>query len=161
MPLASPHDSAVLFPSVRAGPPESTQEHIMILGLAHVCFTVSSLDRAIEFYSGKLGFKIAFEFRHDTGVRFGVYLKAGPRTFIELFQSDLAPRAEKQSYGHICLEVDDLAATVAGLRAKGIDCTDPKVGKDQSWQAWLADPDGNRIELHGYTPASWQAPHLG
>ena len=132
----------------------------MVIGLAHVCFTASDLNRSIEFYSGKLGFQVAFEFKRDTGERFGVYLKAGPRNFIELFQGILASRAEKQSYGHICLEVSDMAATVADLRAKGIDCTDPKVGKDQSWQAWLADPDGNRIELHCYTPASWQAPHL-
>jgi hypothetical protein len=30
------------------------------------------------------------------------------------------------------------------------------LGSDQSWQAWLADPDGNRIELHAYTPESKQ-----
>ena len=132
----------------------------MILGLAHVCFVVSDLNRALEFYGDKLGLKVAFEFRHATGERYGVYLKAGPRSFIEMFQGTLAPRAEKQSYGHLCLEVDDVANTVIELRAKGIECTDTKLGMDQSWQAWIADPDGNRIELHGYTPKSWQTPHL-
>ena len=133
----------------------------MILGLAHVCFTVSDLNRALEFYGDKLGFPVAFEFRRPTGERYGVYLKTGNRTFIELFQGALNARAEKQSYGHICLEVDDVARTVAELRAKGLELTEPMLGKDQSWQAWLADPDGNRIELHGYTPQSWQTPHLG
>ena len=133
----------------------------MIVGLAHVCFTVSNLDRALEFYSGKLGLRIAFEFRRDSGERYGVYLKTGARTFIELFQGTIAPRAEQQSYGHICLEVDDVAKTVAELRAKGLAVTDAKLEIDHAWQAWLADPDGNRIELHGYTPTSWQTPHLG
>jgi hypothetical protein len=27
---------------------------------------------------------------------------------------------------------------------------------DRSHQAWIVDPDGNRIELHGYTPESKQ-----
>jgi hypothetical protein len=31
---------------------------------------------------------------------------------------------------------------------------------DHSWQAWITDPDGNKIELHDYTPESWQAPFL-
>ena len=133
----------------------------MVLGLAHACYVVADLDRTLAFYGGALGFKTAFEFRRENGVRYGVYLKAGARNFLEFFQGDLAPRAEKQSYGHICLEVNDVARTVADLRAKGIAATDPKLGTDQSWQAWIADPDGNRIELHGYTPASWQTPHLG
>ena len=133
----------------------------MILSLAHVCFVVADLDRTLAFYGDKLGFKIAFEFRRENGQRYGTYLKAGARNFLEFFQGDLAPRAEKQSYGHICLEVDDVARTVAELRAKGIEVGDAKLGMDQSWQAWLMDPDGNRIELHGYTPKSWQTPHLG
>jgi catechol 2,3-dioxygenase-like lactoylglutathione lyase family enzyme len=132
----------------------------MILGLAHACYVVADLDRAIDFYSAKLGFRIAFEFKRDTGERYGVYLKAGKRNFIELFKGAPAPRDDKQSYRHICLEVDDVARTVVELRAKGIECTDPKLGTDQSWQAWIKDPDGNALELHGYTPQSWQTPHL-
>ncbi len=34
------------------------------------------------------------------------------------------------------------------------------MGSDHSWQAWLSDPDGNRVELHQYTPESWQTPAL-
>jgi lactoylglutathione lyase len=30
------------------------------------------------------------------------------------------------------------------------------LGGDQSYQAWLADPDGNRIELHQFTDKSLQ-----
>jgi catechol 2,3-dioxygenase-like lactoylglutathione lyase family enzyme len=132
----------------------------MITGIAHACYLVPDLERALAFYVNQLGLQVAFEFRRDDGTRYGVYLRLGRRTFIELFRGELGPKAEKQSYGHICLEVDDVARTVAELRAKGVACTDPKVGMDESWQSWIADPDGNRIELHGYTAKSWQAPHL-
>ena len=132
----------------------------MITGLAHACFTVSNLERALAFYRDGLGLKEAFDFIDDAGRRFGIYLHLGGRNFIELFEGQLDERAEKQSYKHICLEVDDINTTVDALRQAGIEVSDPKLGKDQSWQAWITDPDGNRIELHAYTSKSWQAPHL-
>ena len=132
----------------------------MITGIAHACFTVSDLDRSIHFYQDLLGLKPAFDFCREDGTRFGLYLHLGGRNFIELFQGELGERAERQSFKHICLEVDDIQSTVATLRERGLEVSDPKLGSDQSWQAWIADPDGNRFELHQYTPQSWQAPAL-
>ena len=132
----------------------------MLRGLAHVCFVVRDLDASVAFYQRALGLTPAFDVVNDKGERFGAYLHAGGRSFVELFQGDLAAPAAGQSYQHLCLEVDDIAATIAGLRERGIEVTDPKLGTDQSWQAWLADPDGNRIELHAYTPHSKQGPFL-
>ena len=132
----------------------------MITGLAHACFTVADLDRALTFYRDGLGLKEAFDFVNENGQRYGVYLHLGRRNFIELFVGELADRAEKQSYKHICLEVDDIEATVSDLVARGIEVSPIKMGMDHSYQAWITDPDGNRIELHHYTPESWQAPHL-
>lgn len=132
----------------------------MITGLAHACFTVSDLEQSLHFYRDGLGLKEAFDFRNDEGHRFGIYLYLGERNFIELFEGQLDAPAEKQSYRHICLEVDDIEATVATLRARGIEVSPIKMGKDHSYQAWITDPDGNRIELHHYTPESWQAPSL-
>lgn len=133
----------------------------MITGLAHVCFTCRDLAASEAFYVETLGMRHAFDFVKDDGHRFGVYIHAGERTFIELFEGTLGERADGQAYRHLCLEVDDIEATVAELRGRGVEVSDPKLGSDQSWQAWLADPDGNRIELHGYTPESRQAPSLG
>ena len=132
----------------------------MIVGLAHVCYVVADLDAALDFYCGKLGLQEAFGFYRDDGTRFGQYVHAGGRNFIELFQRELAPRAEKQSYQHLCLEVDDVHQTVQELRAQGVEVSDAKLGGDNAWQAWITDPDGNRIELHGYTETSKQKPYL-
>jgi glyoxylase I family protein len=132
----------------------------MITGLAHACFTVSDLNQALRFYRDGLGLKEAFDFIDENGKRHGVYLHLGRRNFIELFSGDLAERAEKQSFKHICLEVDDIETTVQQLRDRDIEVSPIKKGKDQSFQAWITDPDGNRIELHHYTPESWQTPHL-
>ena len=130
----------------------------MIKALAHACFVVSDLDASEAFYRDKLGLKPAFDFVNDHGKRFGVYLHVGGRSFIELFEGKTAEPAEGQSFQHLCLEVDDIEATVAELRGRGVEVTDPQMGGDGSFQAWLADPDGNRIELHHYTPNSKQTP---
>lgn len=128
----------------------------MITGIAHVCFVVRDLEAAIAFYVDTLGLAHAFDFRNDEGQRTGAYLHAGQRGFVELFQGHPAPRDDAQSYKHLCLEVDDLQDTLTMLREKDVDATGMKLGGDNSWQAWLTDPDGNRIELHQYTETSLQ-----
>ena len=132
----------------------------MIKSLAHVCFIVPDLDASIAFYRDVLGLKPAFEFRNEKDELFGVYLHVGGRSFIELFKGKVGQRAEAQTYQHLCLEVDDIKAAVAMLRAKGIAVTEMILGSDCAWQAWLKDPDGNAIELHCYTPESKQTKFL-
>ncbi|HUW58118.1 MAG TPA: VOC family protein [Planctomycetota bacterium] len=132
----------------------------MITGIAHVCFTTSSIDATLDFYCGKLGLIEAFPFLREDGSKMGVYLHVGGRTFLEFFEGTLPEGAQTPPYRHLCLEVDDIEAAVRTLREKGLEVTDVKMGGDNSWQAWLEDPDGNRIELHQYTEESKQTPSL-
>ncbi len=128
----------------------------MITGLAHVCFTATDLEVSIDFYQSKLGFAHAFDFINDEGKKFGVYLHIGARNFIELFEGKVDRTVKGYSYRHFCLEVDDIDATASELRNRGVEVTPVKMGSDNSLQAWLSDPDGNRIELHQYTRESKQ-----
>jgi len=47
-------------------------------------------------------------------------------------------------------------AAVAHIRKMGVPITDKKLGVDETWQAWTADPNGIKIELFQYTPKSAQ-----
>jgi catechol 2,3-dioxygenase-like lactoylglutathione lyase family enzyme len=125
-------------------------------GLAHVCFVVSDLERSLEFYRDGLGLKQAFELTLNDGEVKGLYFHVGGRTFIELFQGSPAPVPPDVSYRHFCLEVADIEKTVAALRRRGVEVSEIKTGNDNSYQAWITDPDGNRIELHQYTRRSLQ-----
>lgn len=129
----------------------------MLKAFAHVCFRVKDLDASIEFYVNKLGLKHAFDFINDEGERFGVYLHVGGRSFVELFRGDPEPT---ESWQHFCLEVEDVKEACETLRSRGLEVTDPHLGSDGSWQCWIQDPDGNRIELHSYTEDSQQNPSL-
>ena len=133
----------------------------MIKNLAHVCFVVSDLEKALDFYRDTLDLQEAFDFKNEEGEQYGVYLHVGGRNFIELFKGDVEESEAQHSYRHLCLEVDDIEETAADLRDRGLEVSPVKMGKDHSYQAWITDPDGNRIELHQYTPESWQAPSLG
>ena len=129
----------------------------MITGIAHVCYTVRDLHASIDFYCNKLGMRPAFDFRNEQGEMTGIYILVGERNFLELFPGEVTQPGGKISYGHLCLEIDDITATIADLRAQGIACSEPiRPEGDMSWQTWITDPDGNRIELHAYTPESKQ-----
>ena len=132
----------------------------MIKNIAHLCLAVENLQVMEDFYTKTLGLKKAFDFVNNEGHRFGCYVKVGNRTFIEMFEGKDPAAAGNASYRHICLEVDDVAKTVGEIRARGGKISDAAMGSDKSWQAWINDPEGNAIELHGYTKDSWQGPHL-
>ncbi|MFW6189729.1 MAG: VOC family protein [Planctomycetota bacterium] len=127
-----------------------------VKGLSHACFVVSDLERSVHFYRDLLGLPVAFEFTDEDGEAYGYYLHVGARTFIELFRGEPEPTPGDASYKHICLEVEDIDEAERDLAEKGVEVTGKKLGNDRSWQAWIADPDGNRIELHQFTEESRQ-----
>lgn len=124
----------------------------MIQQLAHLCLHSTDLDATRRFYCEGLGMEKGFDFERS-GERFGYYLKAGSRTFIEVFKG--SPTAVG-NIDHLALEVTGLHVLVDHLRRQDIPVSDPQLGADNSWQAWLEDPSGVKIELHEYTPESSQ-----
>lgn len=124
-------------------------------GIAHVCIGSRDLKQTEDFYCGALGMKRKFVFRKGEEV-VGIYLDAGNRTFIEAFRQDQIDECKSPVIGHICLEVSDIDKSMAHLKEKGVKVGEKSMGCDNSWQAWLADPSGVRIELHQYTAKSTQ-----
>src|SRR3954453_14736321 len=109
-------------------------------GVHHVAINVTDVDAALAFYTERLGLTVRSD-RPDFGVA-GAWLDAGDQQ-IHLVQS--APPASAGQ--HFALQVDDIDAAVAELRAAGTEITDAfPVGTGR--QAFLNDPSGNTIELH-------------
>ncbi|MGD9711572.1 MAG: VOC family protein [Thermomicrobiales bacterium] len=120
----------------------------MITDLAHVAFAVRDVDVSLAFYD-QLGVHEAFRLHRDDGTLMLVYLHVGGDRFIELFPGGPAPDLDRrQSFMHICLRSDDIHADVERLRDAGVPIVkEVKEGLDHNLQAWIADPDGNKIEL--------------
>lgn len=127
----------------------------MFKRLAHVNVGSYNLAESERFYCEILGMKKAFDFVKDDAP-FGFYVSAGETTFIEVFIHSPETDCKRPLINHLCLEVEDLDAVIATIRGKGWEVTDKKLGVDQSWQAWITDPSGVRIELMQYTADSSQ-----
>ena len=127
----------------------------IIKKIAHACIFAHDLEATEKFYREVLGIEVVFRFM-KAGKLIGYYLDAGDTTHIEVFHKAEAAFAETNAINHICLEVTNMDEAVAQVRARGIDALDKKLGVDGTWQSWLTDPNGVKIELFEYTGKSLQ-----
>ena len=90
------------------------------------------------------------------------YVEMAQRQFLEFFYvyEDLAQPGDlagKYGYQHLSIEVEDIHEAWDALVANGIQPdTEISMGPDRTWQFWIHDPEGNRIEMMQYTPQSLQ-----
>ncbi len=124
--------------------------------LSHVALDVSDIEASLGFYVGKLGFEEMF--RLETKGWLLINLRISDTQHLELFVAPAgspAPTHNRAGAHHICLEVDDIAAAINEFNARGGELIRPKsVGLDNNEQAWISDPDGNRIEFMQMGPDS-------
>ena len=110
------------------------------LGVHHVSVNVRDVDEVIAFYVGSLGMTVRAD-RPDFGFG-GAWLDVGDQQ-VHLIERQ-PPQAEGQ---HFAIRVASLDDAIAGLRAVGIEVSDPEpVGRGR--QSFLSDPSGNLVELH-------------
>lgn len=127
--------------------------------LGHVVFYVSDIERSVAFYRDVLGWRQLGP--PEGGPRMPIAMFSGGHTHHELLLievgRDAAPIPSGRRVGmyHIGLKVgdsdDDLRAALARLREHGIPiqgATDHGV----SHSLYIADPDGNEIELYVDVP---------
>ncbi len=127
----------------------------MIKAIAHICISTRDLDKTETFYCSCLGLVKKFDFIKDGNVA-GFYLRINDVNFIEVFQTEGPSSDQESPIKHFCLEVDDIDKTIEAVRKCGVEIANKKMGCDNSWQAWLTDPNGIKIELHQYTDNSCQ-----
>jgi lactoylglutathione lyase len=122
-----------------------------IVGLAHVAIKVTDLDRSLDFYINKHGFPEMLRLHKDDGSTWLVYMRITDDQYLEVFpgaENDRAPGWDANGMNHMCLSVEDIDAVVKRIEAAGIALLLPlKLAVDGNRQAWIEDPDGNRIEL--------------
>jgi lactoylglutathione lyase len=122
-----------------------------ISSLGHIGIKVKNLEKSIAFYTETMGFPEMFRLHRDDGRVWLVYLRITDDQYLEIFPEaiqDRAPEPENNGINHFCLTVENIEEIVRQLEAKGVALYWPlKTGADNNRQAWVQDPDGNRIEL--------------
>jgi glyoxylase I family protein len=117
---------------------------------ATVRYQVSDVDRAIAFYTERLGFQVAE--RHGpafAAVRRGDLrlILGGPGSSGQRPMPD-GRRQEPGGWNRILIYVDDLAKTIAALRSADVRFRNDVEAGPGGKQILIDDPDGNPIELH-------------
>ena len=130
---------------------------LRIREIDHLVLRVRDVDAMIRFYGEVLGCPV-----HRIDEKIGlVQLRAG-RGLIDLVPLDselgraggAGPGAEGRNMDHFCLRVEpwDAEAIVAHLRAHGVEPGPVKQrfgAEGQGPSLYLADPEGNTVELKG------------
>ena len=125
--------------------------------LGHINLKVNDLRASTEFYA-KLGFPEFLRLTETDGTPWIVYLRITDQLYIELLPHGIGRAGDQAATGlnHLCLTTDDIEATVAQLKSLGIPLTAPfdpaRRGVDGNRGTWIADPDGNRIEIMEMAP---------
>ncbi len=128
---------------------------IKVKQVAHVCIFAKDVEETRKFYKDALGLETAFNFLRD-GKIFGFYMNAGGRSHIEVFQKSEASFDETNQINHLCLEVENIDQAIAHFETIKLDVTKKKKACDDTYQAWIKDPNGVKIELFEYTDQSAQ-----
>ena len=118
----------------------------MITQIKFVSVPVRNQDRALDFFTSKLGFKVATDQAMGPGQRWIELKLGGAETKLVLFTP---PGHEDRVGGFVPLsfQCDNVQKTCDELKAKGVEfAQEPKT---ESWgtSAIIKDPDGNQYVL--------------
>jgi catechol 2,3-dioxygenase-like lactoylglutathione lyase family enzyme len=125
--------------------------------LGHINLKVADLEASIDFYT-RIGFPEFLRLTETDGSPWIVYMRVTDELYIELLPGGEGRAGSQTASGlnHLCLTTDDIEKTVADLAALGIPLTAPfdpaRRGVDNNRGTWIADPDGNRIEIMEMAP---------
>jgi predicted enzyme related to lactoylglutathione lyase len=118
----------------------------MIKMVKFVSIPVSDQDRALAFYTEKLGFKVATDQQFNEKQRWIELKIPGAETGVVLF----TPEGHENRIGSFfngSFACDDAMKTYETLRARGVEFSGPP--QKQPWGTYVTfkDPDGNQFVL--------------
>jgi predicted enzyme related to lactoylglutathione lyase len=116
----------------------------MITQVKFVSITVADQDRALEFYTKKLGFRVATDQPFGGGMRWIELKIGGAETKVVLF----SPTGQQPGgFSNIVWQTDNVQKTYDELKARGVEFTQEP--KSESWgtSATFQDSEGNVFVL--------------
>ena len=133
-----------------------------VIGIAHIAFRVSNLDREVAFL-GKLGYEKSFAITNNSGQVMEVFVKINDRQFIELYPQTNPP--QPLGWMHVCYEVGDLNSLYRFYDSVGLKLLAVRKSGTGNLISAINDPEGRVTEFSQYMAGSKYAldegQHLG
>lgn len=119
----------------------------MIRQIKFVSIPFENQDRALAFYTEKLGFTILTDQQYDATQRWIELQIPGADTGVVLFRTNegLKPGGVM----NLSFATDDLQATYEEYRARGVEFVQPPTAQAWGMFAMFLDSEGNRFVLSG------------
>jgi len=129
----------------------------MLTNIGTITVQVTDQDKALAFYTQKLGFEVRSDQPMGPGQRWIEVAPPGAQTRILLYKATAeAPGADSyeaaqasigKSTGMV-LAVDDIVTTFAQLKANGVTIMEEPQQQPWGWWGVFADQDGNTYGVH-------------
>lgn len=111
--------------------------------VSHIMLGVSDLDRSLEFYRDKLGFRVQQQLPDF------VFLDGGSVT-LALSKDIWTHLGKTTGAAQVVLGVNNVKTTYAELRNKGVEfMNEPRDVNGLEWAANFRDPDGHLLSIFG------------
>jgi predicted enzyme related to lactoylglutathione lyase len=124
----------------------------MITKVKIVSITVNDQQRALEFYTEKLGFTLKNDqpMGDDSGTRWIELSLPEGGAIVNLFPPK-DPDAKVGGFSNILFTSDDVQKTYEELKARGVEFVEPPTTQHWGTYCIFADPDGNQFVISSNT----------
>ena len=116
----------------------------MITQVKFVSIAVADQDRALEFYTKKLGFKVATDQPFGEGMRWIELKIGGAETKVVLFSP---PGQQPGGFSNVVWQTDNVQKTYEELKARGVEFTQEPKTEPWGTSAMFKDSEGNAFVL--------------
>jgi predicted enzyme related to lactoylglutathione lyase len=121
----------------------------MITKARSVGIYVTDQQRALDFYTQKLGFKLLQDQPMGADMGDARWIEVAPEGAETPFVLFTPPGSESRVGGfqNVIFDTDDIQGTYENLRAKGVEFSQAPAKMPWGWWAQIKDPDGNEFGL--------------
>jgi lactoylglutathione lyase len=124
----------------------------------HIAFRTADAERSVRWYGEAFGARRVFHAPQEGERQELMFLEFSKGQYVELFTRGVErekPPLDRVGYQHFCLVVEDLDQALEHLATmKVFPQRPPRQGRSHYRIAFIADPDGNLIELMEISPQS-------
>jgi catechol 2,3-dioxygenase-like lactoylglutathione lyase family enzyme len=118
----------------------------MIHGMNHFTITAEDRDKTLDFYCNLLG--LVEGHRPDLGFPGAwLYPPGGRQAVLHIYWDRPMPNPRTGVIDHMAFTSSDLAAVKARIEARGLDYRLQQQAGAGTWQLFLNDPNGAKVEL--------------